>query len=148
MQPLAHNLNNTTLVPSLSIGSAGGTCSEHDIKYIHNFDHVFRVDWPKIISLLFFLQPAHQVPSSPLRVQVCACSVHPTAAPHLKPPPSACAATATTAAMQTSRTSPAPVSSFPHASQHVPQSTCCSSKQRRTRVLRLVMNTSSDSRTW
>lgn len=80
------------------------------------------VDWPNILLLLFFLQPAHQVPSSPPRVQVCACSAHPTAAPHLRPPPSACAVTATTAATPTSRTSPAPVSWFPHASQHVPQS--------------------------
>lgn len=62
------------------------------------------------VFVLLFSQHALQVRSNQPRARVCVYSAPPTAARQLRPPPSACAATATIAATPISRTSPAPVS--------------------------------------
>ena len=72
-----------------------------------------------VFLTLFFLfsQPARRAPSSQPRVLVCVSSVPLTAAHRLRLPPSACAATATTAGMLTSRMNPAQVS-ITHTTSH------------------------------
>ena len=62
------------------------------------------------VFVLLFSQHALQVHSNQPRARVCVYSAPPTAARQLRPPPSVCAATATTEATPISRTSPAPVS--------------------------------------
>lgn len=64
-----------------------------------------------VLTVFFFLsQHVHRVPSSRPKVQVFVYSALLTAAPHLRLPPSACAATATTVGMVISQINLAPVS--------------------------------------